>query len=168
MSDSVPTRPGHGVPRRRLPALGTVIALLPMLASPAATGASADALLDLAAFRGQVVYVDFWASWSAPCRHSFPWMSRLQGELGPDGFIVIGVNLDHVHADAEQFLEDHIPRFGIVFDPNGLLAEKFGVKGIPTSFLIDRRGHIRWKHQGFQLRDRDILARQIRSLVLAH
>jgi cytochrome c biogenesis protein CcmG/thiol:disulfide interchange protein DsbE len=153
---------------RRLPALGRVMVLLPVLASPAASAASADDLLDLAAFRGQVVYVDFWASWSAPCRRSFPWMSRMQGELGPDGFVVIAVNVDHVHADAERFLQDHIPRFGIVFDPDGLLAGKFGVKGIPTSFLIDRSGQIQWKHEGFQPRDREVLARQIRSLVLAH
>jgi cytochrome c biogenesis protein CcmG, thiol:disulfide interchange protein DsbE len=153
---------------RRLPALVRVMVLLPVLASPAASAASADDLLDLDAFRGQVVYVDFWASWSAPCRRSFPWMSRMQGELGPDGLIVIAVNVDHVHADAERFLQDHIPRFGIVFDPDGLLAGKFGVKGIPTSFLIDRRGQIQWKHEGFQLRDREVLARQIRSLVLAH
>jgi thiol-disulfide isomerase/thioredoxin len=156
------------VPRRRLPALGTVIALLPMLASPAATGASADDLLDLAAFRGQVVYVDFWASWSASCRHSFPWMSRMQAELGADGLVVIAVNVDHTYADAEHFLEAHIPRFGIVFDPDGLLKEKFGVTSIPTSFLIDRSGRIQWQHEGFQLRDRDILARQIRSLVRTH
>ena len=95
-------------------------------------------------------------------------MSRMQGELGPDGFVVIAVNVDHVYADAERFLQDHIPRFGIVFDPDGLVAGKFGVKGIPTSFLIDRRGQIQWKHEGFRLRDRDVLARQIRSLVLAH
>jgi cytochrome c biogenesis protein CcmG/thiol:disulfide interchange protein DsbE len=153
---------------RRLPALVRVMVLLPVLASPAASAASADDLLDIDAFRGQVVYLDFWASWSAPCRRSFPWMSRMQGELGPDGFIVIAVNVDHVHADAERFLQDHIPRFGIVFDPDGLLAGKFGVKGIPTSFLIDRRGQIQWKHEGFQLRDHEVLARQIRSLVLAH
>ena len=153
---------------RRLPALGRVMVLLAVLASPAASAASADDLLDLASFRGQVVYLDFWASWSAPCRRSFPWMSRMQGELGPDGFVVIAVNVDHVHADAERFLQDHIPRFGIVFDPDGLLAGKFGVTGIPTSFLIDRRGQVQWKHEGFELRDRDVLARQIRSLVLAH
>lgn len=156
------------MPMRRLRALVRVMVLLPVLASPAASAASADDLLNIDAFRGQVVYVDFWASWSAPCRRSFPWMSRMQGELGPDGFIVIAVNVDHVHADAERFLQDHIPRFGIVFDPDGLLAGKFGVKGIPTSFLIDRRGQIQWKHEGFQLRDREVLARQIRSLVLAH
>ena len=156
------------MPMRRLPALVRVMVLLPVLASPAASAASADDLLDIDAFRGQVVYVDFWASWSAPCRRSFPWMSRMQGELGPDGFIVIAINVDHVHADAERFLQDHIPRFGIVFDPDGLLAGKFGVKGIPTSFLIDRRGQVQWKHEGFQLRDREVLARQIRSLVLAH
>jgi thiol-disulfide isomerase/thioredoxin len=153
---------------RCLPALGRVMVLLPVLASPGASAASADDLLDIAALRGQVVYVDFWASWSAPCRRSFPWMSRMQGELGPDGFIVIAVNVDHVHADAERFLQDHIPRFGIVFDPDGLLAGKFGVQGIPTSFLIDRRGQIQWKHEGFELADRDVLGRQIRSLVLAH
>jgi cytochrome c biogenesis protein CcmG, thiol:disulfide interchange protein DsbE len=153
---------------RRLAALVRVMVLLPVLASPAASAASADDLLDIAAFRGQVVYVDFWASWSAPCRRSFPWMSRMQGELGPDGFIVIAVNVDHLHADAERFLQDHIPRFGIVFDPEGVLAGKFGVTGIPTSFLIDRRGQIQWKHEGFQLRDREVLARQIRSQVLAH
>jgi len=153
---------------RRLPALGRVMVLLPVLASPAASAARADDLLDLASFRGQVVYLDFWASWSAPCRRSFPWMSRMQGELGPDGFVVIAVNVDHVHADAERFLQDHIPRFGIVFDPDGLLAGKFGVTGIPTSFLIDRRGQVQWKHEGFELRDRDVLARQIRSLVRAH
>jgi len=153
---------------RRLPALGGVMVLLAVLASPAASAASADDLLDLASFRGQVVYLDFWASWSAPCRRSFPWMSRMQGELGADGFVVIAVNVDHVHADAARFLQDHIPRFGIVFDPDGLLAGKFRVTGIPTSFLIDRRGQIQWKHEGFELRDRDVLARQIRSLALAH
>ena len=144
-----------------------LLVLLPMLASPAASAAGADDLLDIAAFRGQVVYVDFWASWCAPCRYSFPWMSRMQGELGPDGLVVIAVNVDHAYADAERFLEAHIPLFGIVFDPDGRLAEKFGVQGIPTSFLIDRSGRIQWKHEGFRLRDRDGLERQIRSLVLA-
>ena len=153
---------------RRWPALGTAMALLPVLASPMGGAASADDLLDLTAFRGQVVYVDFWASSSAPCRRSFPWMSRIQGELGPDGFIVIAVNVDHAYADAERFLEAHIPRFGIVFDPHGRLAAKFGVRDIPTSFLIDRGGHIRWKHEGFRLADRDRLERRIRSSVLAH
>jgi cytochrome c biogenesis protein CcmG/thiol:disulfide interchange protein DsbE len=168
MSDSAPTRPVKRVAMRRLTALGTVIALLPMLTSPAATGASADDLLDLAAFRGQVVYVDFWASWCAPCRRSFPWMSRMQGELGADGLLVIAVNVDHAYADAEHFLEAHIPHFGIVFDPDGLLREKFGVTTIPTSFLIDRSGRIQWRHEGFRLRDREVLERQIRSLLLAH
>ena len=153
---------------RRWPALGAAMALLPVLASPMASAASADDLLDLTAFTGQVVYVHFWASSSAPCRRSFPWMSRIQGELGPDGLIVIAVNVDHAYADAERFLEAHIPRFGIVFDPDGRLAAKFGVRDIPTSFLIDRGGHIRWKHEGFRLADRDRLERRIRSSVLAH
>jgi peroxiredoxin len=95
-------------------------------------------------------------------------MSRMQGELSADGFVVIAVNVDHAYADAEHFPEAHIPRFRIVRDPDGLLKEKFGVTSIPTSFLIDRSGRIQWQHEGFRLRDRDALARKIRSLVLAH
>ena len=65
--------------------------------------------LDLGAYRGKVIYLDVWASWCAPCRESFPWMTRLQAELAPAGLIVIAVNVDRVRADAEQFLRGRSP-----------------------------------------------------------
>jgi cytochrome c biogenesis protein CcmG, thiol:disulfide interchange protein DsbE len=151
----------------RRPLVALTLSLL-ALASPAVRAANADDLLDLAQFKGRVVYLDFWASWCAPCRDSFPWMNRVQGEFTRDGLVVIAVNVDHEHADAERFLRGHTAQFRIVYDPDGLLPEKFGVHGMPTSFLIDRNGHVQSRHEGFLLRERDALEQQIRALLIAH
>jgi cytochrome c biogenesis protein CcmG/thiol:disulfide interchange protein DsbE len=129
--------------------------------------AFADAVLDLAPFHGQVVYVDFWASWCAPCLESFPWMNHIQEEFGRNGLVVIAVNVDHEHADAERFLEQHRADFRVVFDPQGLAPERLGVRVMPTSLLVDRTGEVRLRHEGFRLKDRDILEQQIRALTLA-
>jgi thiol-disulfide isomerase/thioredoxin len=142
--------------------------LLLVLASRSALAASGGPLLDLAALKGQVVYVDFWASWCAPCRESFPWMNHMQDELGRDGLVIIAVNVDRDHSDAEHFLREHPARFRVVFDPDGVLPEQFGVRGMPTSFLIDRDGNVQSRHAGFRLTDRDPLAQQIRVLLHAH
>jgi len=143
--------------------------LLALLCASAASRASGtEDPLDLAALKGRVVYLDFWASWCAPCRESFPWMNRLQAELGREGLTVIAVNVDRDRADAEQFLRSHPAQFRIVYDPEGLLPEKFGVRGMPTSFLIDRSGRVEARHEGFLIRERDHLAQQVRSLVFAH
>jgi cytochrome c biogenesis protein CcmG, thiol:disulfide interchange protein DsbE len=144
--------------------LATMLLLAPLPAGLAAS--PRDALLDLGSLKGQVVYVDFWASWCAPCRESFPWMNRLQQELGPRGLVIIGVNVDRDRAEAERFLHAHPARFRIVFDPDGVLPEKFGVHGMPTSFLIDRDGRTRSRHDGFRLADREALAKLVRALVL--
>jgi thiol-disulfide isomerase/thioredoxin len=141
--------------------------LSPALAVVPAVSSDNDPLgLDL--LKGKVVYVDFWASWCAPCRESFPWMNRMQSELGHDGLVIIAVNVDREHADAEQFLRSHAAQFRIVYDPQGRLPEKFGVRGMPTSFLIDRNGRIQSRHEGFFIKDSDALAQQVRTLVLAH
>ena len=142
--------------------------LVLVLTSRTVLAASADDLLDLAALKGRVVYVDFWASWCAPCRESFPWMNRMQDLLGKDGLVIIAVNVDNNHSDAERFLREHPARFRVVFDPDGVLPERYGVHGMPTSFLIDRDGRVQARHAGFRLADRDPLAQQIRVLLHAH
>jgi len=129
--------------------------------------AFADTVLDLGALHGKVVYVDFWASWCAPCLESFPWMNRIQEDFGPDGLVVIGVNVDHEHADAERFLKQHAAHFHVIFDPQGLAPEKFGVQRMPTSLLVDRHGEVRLRHEGFRLVDRESLEQQIRALIRA-
>jgi cytochrome c biogenesis protein CcmG, thiol:disulfide interchange protein DsbE len=127
--------------------------------------AFADTVLDLAAFRGQVVYVDFWASWCAPCLESFPWMNQLQDKFARDGLVVIAVNVDREHAAAERFLKQHAAHFHVVFDPDGLTPQKFDVRRMPTSLLVDRNGEVRLRHEGFRLVDREPLEQQIRALI---
>jgi cytochrome c biogenesis protein CcmG, thiol:disulfide interchange protein DsbE len=129
--------------------------------------AFADPILDLAAFHGQVVYVDFWASWCAPCLESFPWMNRIQDKYGRDGLIVIAVDVDHEHAAAERFLKQHAAHFHVIFDPDGLAPQKYGVRRMPTSLLVDRNGEVRLRHEGFRLADREPLEQQIRALIHA-
>jgi len=143
-----------------------VLILGAIAVAPAASPDDDPLGLDL--LKGKVVYVDFWASWCAPCRESFPWMNRMQSELGHDGLVIIAVNVDRERADADQFLRSHAAQFRIVYDPQGRLPERFGVRGMPTSFLIDRNGRIQSRHEGFFTKDRDALAKQVRTLVLAH
>lgn len=104
----------------------------------------------LAALRGKVVLLDFWASWCAPCRRSFPWMNELQQRHAAAGLAVLAVNVDHDRALADAFLRDVPVSFRLEFDPAGALAQRFDVQAMPTSFLLDRHGQVRMRHAGFR------------------
>src|ERR1022692_1349845 len=73
--------------------------------------------LDLNSLHGRVVYLDFWASWCAPCRQSFPWMQVMKQTYERQGLSVIAINLDHDRTDAERFLQRYHPDFVVHFDP---------------------------------------------------
>jgi len=103
----------------------------------------------LAAFKGNVVLVDFWASWCVPCKTSFPALDALHREFERSGLTVLAVNLDERRKDAELFLDAHPHTMTVLFDPDGGAPKAFGVKGMPTSFLIDRAGTIRFTHMGY-------------------
>jgi len=122
--------------------------LLTVLFCTAARPALADGL-DLGAYKGKVVYLDFWASWCNPCRQSFPWMNQLQEMYGSKGLVVIAVNVDHERDLADEFLQNNKAQFKIVYDQNGAIAEKYDFKDMPTSILIGRDGKIRYVHNGF-------------------
>jgi thiol-disulfide isomerase/thioredoxin len=128
----------------------------------------ANAPLDLDSYRGRVVYLDFWASWCAPCRESFPWMQAMKDTYERRGLTVVAVNLDHDRADAERFLQQFHPNFEVRFDPKGALAEHFKVEGMPTSVLIDRQGVPRFTHIGFRPTDREAYESQLRDLLAAN
>ena len=115
--------------------------------------------------KGKIVYLDFWASWCGPCRQSFPWMNELQRELGARGLVVVAVNVDHERADANRFLASYPAEFRVLFDPEGKLAERYKVGGMPTSFLIGRDGKIVSTHAGFKQKDADALAAAVRRVV---
>lgn len=98
---------------------------------------------------GKVVYVDFWASWCIPCRKSFPWMNQLQQKYQNKGLVILSVNLDHDRKLADEFLVQHPAKFPVIYDPKGLIARKYKLKGMPSSFIINRVGNIVSSHVGF-------------------
>jgi len=104
----------------------------------------------LADFRGKVVYVDFWASWCAPCRKSFPWLNEMQKKYKDQGLIIIGINVDRERSLAETFLKDTPADFPMAYDPDGELASKYKLVGMPSAYLIDKQGNIMHTHIGFR------------------
>jgi thiol-disulfide isomerase/thioredoxin len=136
----------------------------PAFALPDASGKT----LSLASLHGRVVYVDFWASWCTPCRRSFPWMNSMQARYGQEGLSIVGVNVDKRRADADRFLGDVPAKFEVVFDAAGATPGAYGVKAMPSSYLVDRRGNVVAAEEGFHDERRDALEAQIRSLLAQH
>jgi thiol-disulfide isomerase/thioredoxin len=101
----------------------------------------------------KVVWVDFWASWCAPCRRSFPWMNAMYEKYASEGLQIIAVNVDKERALADEFLEETPAEFRLHFDPSGQLAETFGVQAMPSSFVLDASGNVLATHYGFKLAD---------------
>lgn len=99
--------------------------------------------------KGNVVYLDFWSSWCGPCRKSFPWMNELQNKYQQQGLTILSINLDHDRKLATQFLTKTPADFAIIYDPKGLVARKFKLKGMPSSFIFNRKGNLVSAHTGF-------------------
>ena len=111
---------------------------------------SAKGQVTLQDYRGKVVYLDFWASWCVPCRHSFPWMNAMQKNYGTKGLEVVTINMDKKRALADKFLKKYPANFTVAFDPEGKSAENYGVMGMPSSYIINRKGEIVYSHVGFR------------------
>ncbi|GAB2997769.1 hypothetical protein GCM10027050_15110 [Psychrosphaera aestuarii] len=99
--------------------------------------------------KGKVIYLDFWASWCVPCRKSFPWMNKVQADYANQSFTVISVNVDKDFDLAQRFLAEMPASFPVIYDPNGELASKYKLQGMPSSFLINRDGKFVRAHKGF-------------------
>ena len=115
--------------------------------------------------KGQVVYVDFWASWCVPCRQSMPILDGLYKKHGAAGFAVVGVNKDVTEADARRFLQQVKVDFPLITDDADLLARAFDVKAMPSGYLVDRKGVVRQVHRGFTAQTAGALESQIMKLL---
>jgi len=127
--------------------------------------ASRDGTIKLSDYRGQVVYLDFWASWCVPCRKSFPWMQQLQQKYHDQGLKIIAVNLDKQRALADKFLQHFDVNFTIGFDEAGDSARTYGLKGMPSSYLIGRDGKLYSSHIGFRQKETARLEKAIQILL---
>lgn len=116
-------------------------------------------------YAGQVVYVDFWASWCGPCRQSLPSLDRLYRQLSDRGFVVLAINVDAYSQDAKDFLKAYPVSYPVLHDEGGSLPVAFGVKGMPTAFLLDKQGNLRRVHEGFRLGDDDLIRKEVLTLL---
>ena len=100
---------------------------------------------DLAAYRGKVVLVNFWATWCAPCRAEMPSMQALRQRLADKGFEVLAVNLMESEEKIAAFRESELIDLPVLMDRDGAAARRWNVRMLPVSFVIDRRGAIRYQ-----------------------
>ena len=119
----------------------------------------------LSDYRGQIVYLDFWASWCQPCRKSFGWMNKMQSLYGEEGFKVIAINLDESRQKADKFLQQIPADFNVAFDPRGDTAESYNVKAMPSSYIIDKNGNVIHANLRFRGKDEKRLEEKIRHLI---
>ncbi|WP_245738910.1 TlpA disulfide reductase family protein [Nitrosomonas marina] len=138
-------------------ATGAVAAQLANEMSPSCelTTLEGEPFGNVQALKGEVVYLDFWASWCPPCVESFPFLNQLHHEFSEQGLRIIGVNLDEKTADADVFLNKYGADFTIAADPTRQCAKNFDVIAMPSSYLIDREGIVRYIHRGFRSGETD-------------
>lgn len=120
---------------------------------------------DLQQFKGKVVYVDFWASWCAPCVQSFSFMNTLNHDFKDKGLQILAINMDENASDAQNFLTKYPAKFTVLTDSNQQCAKAFDVKAMPSSYLIDRNGVIRHEHLGFRSGETEKLQTLIKQLL---
>jgi peroxiredoxin len=109
--------------------------------------------ISLAALRGKVVVIDFWASWCAPCKEEMPVLESLYKRFKDKDLVIIGVSVDNEAANAKKFLSGVKVSFPIVHDAGHVVADKFKPPRMPTSYIIDKAGKIRFVHAGFRKED---------------
>jgi thiol-disulfide isomerase/thioredoxin len=122
-----------------------------MQAAQPAGGALGDAVdVAVAQVRGKVALIDFWASWCPPCKASFPAYGRIYAEYGPRGLGLLAVSVDEKAGAYAEFVKRLAPPFAVVRDANQSLVQRVQVPTMPTSYLLDRTGRVRYVHPGFR------------------
>jgi len=106
---------------------------------------------DISEYQNKVVYLDFWASWCAPCRQSFPWLNKMQAKYHDKGLVIIAVNLDRDVNKAYQFTEAFPASFLLYSDPKGFLAQQYKITAMPSSYLFSGKGELADKHLSFAI-----------------
>jgi len=121
--------------------------------------------IDLSQYKGQVVMINFWASWCVPCRQEMPLLDSIYKKYKPLGFTLLSVNVEPDQKDAESFLKQTPVTFPVVFDAKSKVSGLYNVQGMPTTVFIDRKGNVRLMHVSYKAGDENLYMDQIRTLL---
>jgi thiol-disulfide isomerase/thioredoxin len=152
--------------------LAAALSIAPVPASDA-TGPAAEFALtsrtgevvSLSGLKGQVVLINFWATWCGPCRKEMPLLEQIQKKYAPLGFTMLGVNVEEDTTMMDAFLKDVPVTFPILLDPANGVSKLYNVSAMPSTVIVDRKGNIRYIHQGYKAGDESRYQDMIRQLI---
>ena len=121
--------------------------------------------LRLSDFRGQVVMINFWASWCGPCRQEMPILDQLYKRYGKLGFTLLGVNVEQDSSKANAYLKDIPVSFPILYDTANQTSKLYNVNAMPTTVMVDRNGNMRFIHHGYKPGYEKDYKKQIKALI---
>lgn len=124
-----------------------------------------DGNIRLSDQRGNIVLVNFWASWCGPCRAELPEMEALYQEYRDLGFEILAVNVDDDESKADVLLKDIEVNFPVLYDTDGNISKLYDVSAMPTTVIVDRDGNQRMLHLGYVPGDQDKYEKIIKKLI---
>jgi peroxiredoxin len=119
----------------------------------------------LSQYKGQVVMVNFWATWCGPCQQEMPLLDQMYKKYKPAGFTLIGVNVDKEAPAVKELLARKPVSFPVLLDPANAVSKAYHVDEMPSSVIIDRKGEIRYVHRGYKPGDENEYQDRIRQLI---
>jgi thiol-disulfide isomerase/thioredoxin len=141
--------------------VGASTSLAPSFTLPSRAGDS----VSLDKLKGQVVMINFWASWCGPCRQEMPLLDQMYKRYSPLGFTLLGVNVEANSKDAEKLLANLPVSFPVLFDKENKVSKLYDVNAMPSTVFIDRKGNVRYLHRGYKAGDESEYLNQIRALL---
>jgi thiol-disulfide isomerase/thioredoxin len=123
--------------------------------------------INLAQFKGQVVMINFWATWCGPCRQEMPLLEDIYKKYKPMGFTMLAVNVEPDSKAAEAWLGklSKPVSFPVAFDTESKVSKMYKVGGMPSTVFVDRKGNVRVMHKGYKPGDENFYLTQIRSML---
>lgn len=121
--------------------------------------------VNAASLAGKVVIVDFWATWCAPCKEELPILQKLYKKYGAQGLVIVGVSVDKDASNIQSFVKKLGLSFPVVHDANHQVSGRYQPPRMPSSYIVDRKGIVKYVHGGFRADDAAVIEKQVQELL---